>query len=222
MTILDTSSLLNTVEHVNEAFLFGQEIHPEEKLGAARWIASRQGEKGAYRSMFAPTQGDFEQGIRLFTGEKLVYASARHILGEEAARAAWLLGAHDSGVRDAYQRATQWMHTNTQFQQDGTFCCGRCTLAFWRHFWAGDFKNKEALLSKGLQVLKNQRLGDGKWERYPFYYVIYTLCEIDLEPALAELRYARPAIDAYLNRCQSGQFSRRRSAIFEKALARLA
>ena len=67
--------------------------------------------------MPAPTQADFEQGIRVFTGERLVSASARHIMGQEAARAAWLLGRTDPAVRNAYDRVTRWMHEIQDFQR---------------------------------------------------------------------------------------------------------
>jgi hypothetical protein len=170
--ILDPNSLMKTVDNINQRFLNNETISGEEGMEAARWIISRRGEKGSYRGMFAPTQSDFDQGIRVFTGERLVCASARHIMGQEAARATWLLGNQDSIVREAYDQATIWMHETTEFQQSGTFCCGRCTLAFWRHFWVGNFNNKETQISKGLVAMKNLRLGDGKWRRFPFFYAI--------------------------------------------------
>jgi hypothetical protein len=221
MTILDSTSLMKTVEAVNEMFLVGEAIPPAEGLEAARWIAARQGEKGSYRGMFAPTPADFEQGIHLFTGEKLVYASARHIMGEEAARAAWLLGRQDLEVRAAYDRATSWMRRVPETNPDGTFCCGRCTPAFWRHFWVGDFEHKEAFLLNGLQRLKEQRLGDGEWRRFPFYYTVYTLLDLDLEPARAELKYARPALEQHVKSSRAGVFAQRRKVILEQALGRV-
>ena len=219
--ILNTNSLMQTIDAVNERLLFGQEIPPEEGLEAARWISSLQGKKGAYRSLFAPTPSDYEQGIRLFTGERLVSASARHILGQEAARVVCLFGRKDPQVRETYQRATAWMEAAPDFIQSGTFCCGRCTLAFWRHIWVGDFKNKEARLVRGLQAIKESRLGDGKWSRFPFFYAIYTLLDLELEPAIAELHYAQKAMENYARRPREGAYTKRRSTIFEKALERV-
>ena len=219
--ILNTNSLMQTIDAINERLLFGQEIAPEEGLEAARWISSLQGKKGAYRGLFAPTPSDYEQGIRLFTGERLVSASARHILGQEAARVSWLLGKQDSQVHEAYHRATAWMQTAPDFIQSGTYCCGRCTLAFWRHIWVGNFENKEARLARGLQAMKESRLGDGKWTRFPFFYAIYTLLDLELEPAIAELRYARNAMENSARRTREGVYTRRRSTIFEKALERI-
>lgn len=218
MSILDPDSLVNTVDNLNERLLRGEAIDPVDGLEAARWIASLQGLKGCYREMFAPTPADFERGITVFTGEKLTHASARHIMGEEAARAVWLLGRQDSSVRASYDRATVWMHHIPAESPDGTFCCGRCTDAFWRHFLAADFEKKEAFLLKGLQTLRNYRLGDGTWSRFPFFYTIYTLLEVDLKPAHAELEYARANMERYLKRSAQGVVAERRQLILEKAL----
>src|SRR4030065_2797287 len=111
--ILDPNSLIKTIDNINQQFLLGNAITQEEGLEASRWIISRQGGKGSYRDMSAPTQPDFEQGIRLFTGERLVSASARHIMGQEAARAAWLLGSTDPNVRLAHDHATAWVCEDT-------------------------------------------------------------------------------------------------------------
>ncbi len=219
--ILDSTSLVSTLDNINTAYLSGEAIASEEGLEAARWIVSRQGEKGSYRGMSAPTQADFTNGIRLFTGEKLVCASARHIMGQEAARATWLLGRSDSTVCNAYNQATGWMHEVQDFQTSGTFCCGRCTLAFWRHAWVGDFDQKEAHIVKGLQNMKEMRLGDGKWRNFPFFYAVYALSELELEPARSELHYARPVMERYIKRAPLEVFSKRKIAILNNVLENL-
>jgi len=212
---------MKTLDNINEKFLFGETITQEEGLEAAQWIASQQGKKGSYRGLFAPTQSDFEHGIRLFTGERLVSASGRHILGQEAARAAWLLGNQDSVVRKAYDQATGWMHEAPDFEQSGTYCCGRCTLAFWRHFWVGNFQNKEDHIQKGLKMMKDYRMNDGKWRYFPFFYAVYTLMDLNLEPAYAELKYARPVMEQYVKKNRASAYSERRVAIFEYALEKV-
>jgi hypothetical protein len=221
MDILDTTSLVITLDHINDELLNGEAIPSAVGMAAARWIASRQGGKGSYRGMFAPTQADFEQGIHVFTGEKLASASARHIMGEEAARAVWLLGRDDPDVKAAYDRAIVWMQEASPAYQEGTYCCGRCTLAFWRHYWVGDFANKEALIGRGLQALREYRIGDGKWRRYPFYYTIYALLSLELDSAREELRYAQPVMERLVRMSRTGGYSQRRQAILEKALERL-
>ncbi len=219
--LLDPTSLVNTLDAINERFLFGEPIPSDEGLQIAQWIATRQGEKGAYRGMFAPTQQDFEQGIRLFTGERLVSASARHIIGQEASRALWLLGNQDVASRQIYDQATAWMQAEPGFQQSGRYCCCKCSLAFWRHYWVGDFPKKEAFISHGLLDLRSRRTGDGKWQTYPFYYAVYTLISLDLEAVRDELMYARPLIEHVLNRKSSDAYSKRRSALLSRALEKI-
>ncbi len=219
--ILDTTSLMKTVDNINEHFLYGEAIPEHEGIEAARWIATQQGKKGHYRELFAPTPFDFEQGMRLFTGERLVCASARHIMGQEAARAAWLLGKEDPMVRDAYHRATGWMVEEPGFQQSGTYCCGRCSLAYWRHTWVSDFENKQAHITKGLKMMKDRRTQDGEWSNFPFFYSVYSMLDLELEAAYNELSYARPRIEKYLRNNRPGSYSKRRIAIFEQAIRKL-
>jgi hypothetical protein len=221
MTLLDPTSLQNTVDQINEALLSGEALSPDSALEAARWIAGRQGLKGSYRGSFAPTERDFAEGIRMFTGERLVYASARHILGEEAARAAWLLGREDPVVREAYQKAVDWMRGIPDTHSNGTFCCGHCTPAFWRHFWVGDFEGKEEFLVKGLRFLGTRHDEQGGWLRYPFAYTVYALTEIELEGAVAELRYARPRMERSLKSSRAGVVAQRRKLVMERALERV-
>ena len=219
--ILDTTSLTNTIDNINSMFLAGEEIVPAQGLEVARWIVSRQGEKGSYRGLPAATPADFEQDMRVFTGEKLLCASARHIMGQEGARATWLLGQDDPNVRRAYDQATRWMHTTPEFEEHGTYCCGRCSLAFWRHIWVGDFEHKEAHLVKGLQQMKDLRLGDGKWRNFPFFYAIYTLAELELDPAHEELKYARPVMERYIKHARADIYAKRKVTIITNILENL-
>ena len=52
-------------------------------------------------------------------------------------------------------------------------------------------------------------------------YAIYTLQDIDLEPAHAELKYARPLMERYVKNTRAGIFSQRKKTILEKALEKV-
>src|SRR5262245_54969408 len=105
--MIHTGSLSDTVDAVNEAIANGLKISASDRKAAARWIASRQGLPGAYANTFAGFESERQQGIRLFTGERVNSASARHILGEEACRALRQLDVHNQDVRYALARATE-------------------------------------------------------------------------------------------------------------------
>ena len=72
-----------------------------------------------------------------------------------------------------------------------------------------------------MKVLKSLRKGEGQWRRFPFYYTLLALDEIDLPPAVEEMRYAAPVLENYLKRThQTNTHSERRQILFEDILAR--
>src|SRR5262245_45216912 len=111
---LHPRSLSATVDSVNEAFFFGETIPTAERREIASWIAARQAMPGAYGQLFAGFEPERTKGIRVFTGERITSASARHILGEEACRALLLLGSKDGEVSGALRRATDWLITRVE------------------------------------------------------------------------------------------------------------
>jgi hypothetical protein len=219
MALLNRTSLMLTLDYVNEALLYGKEISLADQQAITRWITTRQGNSPSYRGLYSPTNTDLDYGVSLFTGEDLSSsASALHYLGQEAARLICLFAPQDPETRPAYERASQWMRDHPTFTQTGMQCCGRCTIAYWRHFWVGEFEHKQEALENGLKALQNDRDGKGKWKRFPYYYTLLALSEIDLEPARQELRYSLPVMERYLKGEKPGLYYHRRKAIVEKAL----
>jgi hypothetical protein len=218
--LLNRTSLMLTLDYTNEALLYGHEISLDDKQAIVQWITARQGAGPSYRGLYSPTNTDHEYGIQLFTGEDLrSSASALHYLGQEAARFICLFASQDPEARPAYERASAWMRSHESFASHGVHCCGRCTTAYWRHFWVGDFENKKAAMVNGLRSLSSRRDGKGKWRSFPYYYTLLALSDIDLEPARQELRYTLPALERYLKGERPGLYYKRRKAIVEKALA---
>jgi len=110
MELLDTRSLANTIDAVNDALFFGRRIPKNEAHRVTIWLASRQGLSESYAGMFAPTSKDYSEGIRLFTGERITSGAATgHILGEEACRVLLLLDVDIEKARVALGRATRSM-----------------------------------------------------------------------------------------------------------------
>jgi hypothetical protein len=85
----------------------------------------------------------------------------------------------------------------------------------------GDFEDKEAHIVKGLQVMKGCRKPDGEWRSFPFFYAVYALLELDLEPAHAELKHALPVMERYIKNNRVGIYSQRRITVIQKALEKL-
>ncbi len=225
--LIHPGSLSDTVDAVNEAIASGPKISASARKAVARWIASRQGLPGAYANTFAGFESERQRGFRLFTGERVNSASARHILGEEACRALHQLDVHDQDIRHALSRATEGLlqclaraAANPRNTNSGIFCCEKCTVGLWRHLVVGGLDRHEERLRKGIQHLRSVRDGKGGWQTFPFWYAMLALSEIELPGAGAEIRYASAGLERAAGRSSATRFGRRRQAIAERALTR--
>lgn len=224
MRILNTRSLVETVDRVNEAFFFGDKLPIAERKATARWIASRRGGPGAYWGLFAPTKKDLDRGVKVFTGERYDHAAARHILGEESCRALLLLDVDEPEVQEALDVARTGILHRVKLYADksGMFCCGPCTVSVWRHALGAGDRESTSLVTKGMKALRAHRKDDGTWRRFPFYYTLLALEEMDSTTAKAEIKHASEVCERYVSGPErSSKTSRRRKAVAERALQRL-
>ena len=229
MSLVHANSLSATVDAVNDSFFFGRTLPATTRRTTAAWIASRQALPGAYGQLFAGFPSERASGIRLFTGERVTCASARHILGEESCRALLLLDSREGATVAALRRALDWIAArvdaaavDTPRNNQGTFCCGKCTVGLWRNILAGGFDRPDERLRAGLVKLREQRKGDGEWRTFPFWYTVLALADIDRADARAELRYAARRLEAEARRpATSKPHAARRHALAERALQHL-
>jgi hypothetical protein len=158
-------------------------------------------------------------GMTVFTGEKIKSRTAgAHIMGEEADRALRLLKVSNRTVRDTLGRAEKKL-IQLWGKDQGVHCCGFCTGSLWRNLTVGGFNNQKVRLAQGLKDLTRSRIGNSTWKRYPFYYTILALLEIDDQLAKAELQYAAPRMERLFKRLSgSGKYDKRRKAVLERGL----
>jgi hypothetical protein len=214
-------SLAATIDGVNEALFNGGFLNGAQGEGTARWLAGRQHRSGSQAGMFTPTGYDYGQGIRLFTGEALrTKLATRNVLTAEAGRVLLLLGDPSPEVRETLERADDWLSRRCFA---GTCIIGECAhsmVGLMRYLAAGGGMGREARLEGHVRLLSRYRDGKGQWRRFPFYYTLLALTEIELPAAVEELRYAAPAGRRFLRRkAQEGTYGRRRRAVVERALA---
>jgi len=215
--------LFDVINHVNEAHFYGRKLPAEEREAVAANIAKQLGKPGSYAGMFAPTASELKNGIKLFTGERVrPSASLRHVFGEEASRAMLLLKPQAAAARTAARQAANSILSHLRKQEPnkhGMFCCGTCDPALWRHITAGGLKGEEDWIKFGLKAIKAHRKGDGRWRRFPFFYTLLALTEIDSNDARHEMKYAAAECESFLKRAKAlSQMANRRKAIIEKVL----
>ena len=222
MKLLNQNSLSTTLDNLNQLFFDNVPIPVSEKKSVAKWIAGRQGLPGSYWKMFAPTASDFK-GIKLFTGEFVnTRAGLSHILGEESCRALNTLGVNETMESvEAAQKGLQSAIKHCRevgYESYGYYCCGKCTAAYWRNLSSGEGQNR-ILLKAGMKHLKSSRDSKGKWKRFPFYYTLYSLIEIDLPEAREELKYAAPVCERLVRTMRKdGKYAQRRNKLVQRVL----
>jgi hypothetical protein len=228
MKLVNKTSLAETIDNITDAFFLGNKIPKEERDSAALFIASRQGLLGSYANLFAPTEKDSSEGIKLFTGETVRPSAAlRHIIGEESCRALILLKSPLKVVKDTFRTANESMiermRESIGVQRPiGWYCCGQCTVSFWRNLLVGGLENQEAELAGGLKILKSLRDGKHGWRRMPFYYTLLALNEFENPLVIDELKYAAPRFEDLIGRKpRKDKYSIRRHVLAERVLKRL-
>lgn len=201
--VIQETSLSKTLDAVNELAFEQRKLPSADRKQIALWIAARQGLEGAYAETFAGFPEERKNGIVVFTGERITSASARHILGEEAARALRLLAVRDPKVGAALERANAGLMDclarsalDPRNTNPGKYCCGKCSVGLWRNLLAGGLDRREERLRKGVgQFLRAHRTGQGKWRVFPFWYTVLALTEMDLPEARKELEYVAPVLE---------------------------
>ena len=227
--LINRTSLSQTIDAINAAHFDDRALTATERGEAARWIAARQGLPRSYAGTFAGFPAERSTGIVTFTGERITSASARHILGEEASRALRLLRVRDSrvtraleaadeGLMQCLERAAQRQRTSNP----GLFCCGKCSVGLWRNVLAGGLDRREERLRRGALHLQSVRDGKLGWRKFPFWYTVLALSEMDSAAANAELKYATPALERAAGRAvPSARYARRRHQLATRVLNRL-
>jgi hypothetical protein len=224
--LINRTSLSQTVDAIDAAEFDGRPLTAAERGEAARWIAARQGLPGCYGGTFAGFPAERSRGIVLFTGERITSASARHILGEEAARALRLLEVRDSRVAGALAAADEGLLArlaraaeDPSKRNPGLYCCGKCSVGLWRNLLAGGLNRREERLLSGASHLRSLRDGEHGWRKFPFWYTVLALSEMNSRQAKAELQYAAPALERAAGRAPaSAVYARRRQQLAARTL----
>jgi hypothetical protein len=71
-----------------------------------------------------------------------------------------------------------------------------------------------------MRILREHRDGSKRWRRFPFYYTLLALSEINEGSAIEEMRYAAPGLERMLKRRALGnRYELRRRVLAERILA---
>lgn len=220
-SVLVEESLAETLwrlEEVRMGFAVVPRIEVNEALD---WVQERQGMEGSYsvngHNFFAPAEEDKEK-VELITGEKFESTGGTdHILGQEALRALMLWGR---GEEIETKRALKALYNLLDLEQDygtpresGYFCCAKCSVSMLKTVSVVKTESWEETVEEGVKKINQNRDEDGRWGKYPFYYTLLALSEIESDAAIDELKYAAEDAEKLLKRYEGKDD---RKSIFRK------
>jgi hypothetical protein len=234
MSMIQPRSLAATVDAVNDKMFFDRRLAAPERRRLAGWIASRCDQPRSYEQMPAPTEHDLANGVYLFTGEKTATrVGTAHQLGQEACRTLILLDVKDAAVKRALANASASMAARLRYWRrrergagrrwSGEYCCGKCSISMWRRLAVGPMADidVERWLAAAVRSIKASRSPNGRWRRFPLWYTLLALSEMDTTAAVQEMRYVAPICQRLLRRGPrtGDRFDARRRAVAERVLA---
>jgi hypothetical protein len=142
----------------------------------------------------------------------------------EAARALFICGAVLGRVApEALSLSESVRQAANSLEQQGSplFCCGPCTVSVWRLAGMGAPVCDDAALDHLLSALRTHRDDSGAWRRFPFFYTLLALLELDNPKAAAELKYALPECERKRKGLKPGSvIAARRMALLDRVLSR--
>ena len=125
------------------------------------------------------------------------------------------LDGADRGLTQCLERAAE----DPRHSNPGFYCCGKCSVGLWRNLLAGALDRREERLRRGASHLQSMRDGAQQWRRFPFWYTVLALHEMDCSEARAELKYAALELERVASRAvPSADYGRRRHELAVRTL----
>jgi hypothetical protein len=219
--LIDETSLSETIDAISVRLAADEPLPMAEREDVVAFLLGRQVQAGRDRGIFAPFPGEFEAGVRLFTGERLrTRVATRNVLTLESARILSALAGDRAAVRSALARSSVAMrHACFALSHCVIGECAHSSIAYMRDAASDRSGDYRKWIEDHLHVIREHRDGKGRWKRFPFYYTLLALLEVGTPSANTELEYARPACRRVIRRSSKSDRSVRRRRILERLLA---
>jgi len=214
-------SLFALIDEIEAALHSGEELQDSTRESWVEQVVSHQIETGRNAGAFRPAKSDLAGEAWLFTGERLnTKLAVWNVLTAESARLVSILGRGEAST-ESLHRAAAWLSPRCFASRDCVI--GECAHSFVAHLrYINATGEDPSTVTRYVHLLGQSRQESGRWLRFPFFYTVLTLSEIQSEAARAELRFAIPALRrANPNRCKTAKHAERRERLIDRVMARL-
>jgi len=218
----DGMTLSERIDVVSAQVADGIILGTEARDMLVGFLLDRQKGRGRHAGLMTLWPGEFERGVRLFSGERLrTRRAAENVLTLEAVRLLAMLAGDRADVRDAMKRSSAVM-ARACFAASHCILgeCAHASIAYMRSAASDRSGDLRRWIARHVQVIRAQRDGAGRWTRFPFYYTLLGLLEVGTPAARAELDYARCACERASMRAASEVYVARRQRIVRRVLER--
>jgi hypothetical protein len=190
MDMVLSHSLYQKVMESTRTLFTGGQMRDGEKADLASWILTHQNRRNGF--LFHPGPEDEQAGLLLVSGEKpRTHLLANNALELETLRLLVLLQAGEPGIGLVFEAADRRLSKLCFASVCTTGECAGASIAYLRYRTARG--GAEALIRRGLESLRRERDGAGRWHKFPFYYTLLWLLDLPAGLAADELEYAAPA-----------------------------
>ncbi len=195
--IIDSRSLYQTV--MNAAiFLFkGGKFTEQEKESLIDYLLTRQNRQKGF--VFHATKEELASNVHLISGEKprtnLLKVNAIEL---ETLRLLALLDDARPAVQEVLRAADLRLEKQCFARVCLTGDCVGASIAYLRYINSRHSELFMEQIRHGLVVLKENRSGDCKWGKFPFYFTLLWLGELPSDLSKEEIDYSRDCARRYL------------------------
>jgi hypothetical protein len=217
--IIDTKCFYQTVLNAALYLFKGGELSLQEKDGLLDYLLARQNRQKGF--VFHLSAEELVDDIHLISGEKprtkLLKANAVEL---ETLRLLALLGGDRPDVQQLIQTANSRLEKQCFANVCLTGDCVGASVAYLRYISSRQAGPWELQVRHGMEILKENRSGDGRWSRFPYFFTLLWLVELPRTISKAEIRYTRDTAKEYLQNSykHKGPFQEIRELILVKVL----
>lgn len=215
MDVIRELSLYETVMNATRHHFLDGMFDAVERNRLTGWLLSRRNPGGGF--LFPLTPEERTAKPPLLTGEKpKTYLLAENALECETLRLLALLSPANPESEQAIAMADRRLRRQCFANVCLTGECPHVSIAYLRFLTSHPGSETGSRLRHGVEVLSQHRAGDGRWQKFPFWYTLLWLVDLPANLAKDELVYAVPALERAKKLGISGPGSEVRARIVER------
>jgi hypothetical protein len=188
--LVDRNSLYRTVQNAARFLYQGGILTEDDQDLLVDHILNHQNRYKGF--LFYPTILEREDGIRLISGETpRTRLLANNSVELETLRLLALLGQERASVLEVFSEADLRLKEQCFAGVCLTGECPAASIAYLRYLTARDPYQYAAEIRHGLEIVKQNRSGNGRWKKFPFRFTLLWLTDLPLDFSGEELEYTR-------------------------------